>query len=161
MAINRIGFLRSRHPRMEATICGEARGPQGPASGVLVLVKDSNGQVLGQATTDQNGNYQLNGMNGGTVDLFLEPGTTGFKGGSGVLTLTDVGSKVDWQVSDAAAANAAQNGTCDDPPGGWTDWEIGSVALIGLAAIGSGVALGVLTGPDHNGKPAPVPVSIR
>src|SRR5437667_411410 len=119
-------------PGWGATICGQARGPQGPAAGVQVLVKDSNGRVLGQTTTDQAGHYVLNGVNGGTVDLFLEPGTTGFKGGSGVLTLTDLSSKVDWQVSDAAAANAAQNGTCD--AAGWTNLEIGSVAVIGLAA---------------------------
>jgi|SRR5579863_1953862 len=141
-------------PAWSATICGEARSPQGPAGGVQVLVKDSNGQVLGQTTTDSNGNYLLDGVNSGTVDLFLEPGTTGFKGGSGVLTLTDAGSKVDWQVSDASNAAAAQDGVCD-PAGGWTNGEIASVALIGAAALGAGLGLGFGTGPDHNHPTSP------
>lgn len=141
-------------PAWSATICGQARGPQGPANGVQVLIKDSGGQTLGQTTTDQNGNYILNGVSAGTVDLFLDPGSTGFKGGSGVLTLTEGGSKVDWQLSDASAASAAQNGACD-PAGGWTTGEIASVALIGAAALGAGLGLGFGTGSDSGGPVSP------
>lgn len=152
-----LAFCVAAAPAWSATICGKASGPQGPAAGVVVLVKDANGNVLNQTTTDQKGYYVLNGVNPGTADLFLEPGTTGFKGGSGVLDLTEVGSKVDWQVSETAAANAAQNGSCK---GGWAWWEIGSVALIGLAGIGSGIGLGFGTDEDEEGPPPPPPTPI-
>ena len=142
-------------PAWSATVCGIARDAQGqPVAGVQVLIKDSNGQVLGQATTDQSGKYIVNGVDGGTVDLFLEPGATGYKGGTGVLTLTEANGMVNWQVSNAADAAAEQLGTCD--PAGWTAGEIAVPVVIGLAALGSGLGLGFGIGSDSpSGSSAP------
>jgi hypothetical protein len=66
--------------------------------------------------------------------LFLEPGSSGFQSGSGVLDLTGKSERVNWQVSSASGAVAAQEGSC-----GLTPLEWGAIGMLGLAAAGAGV----------------------
>lgn len=149
-----------------ATVCGVARNVNGqPAAGVKVMVKDPSGKILGTATTDQAGAYTINGVKGGAgpVDLFLEPGPTGYRPGSGVLTLAsaDASSNVDWRLSGTAAAMAAQTGTCVDPPAGLSTGEVASIAVLGVGAAAAGVGLGwgLSQGSDHGARHHGKPVS--
>jgi hypothetical protein len=141
---------------MSATVCGVAQNAQGaPVGGCTVTVKDSSGKVLGQATTGSNGEYEIGNLGQGTLDLFLDPGSAGVRGGSGVLTLTDASQRVNWQVSDASGAVASQDGTCH-AAGALTPAEWAAIGVLGLGA-GAGIAAIVWaeTGnrSDHNKKP--------
>ena len=93
---------------LAAAICGTADDAQGnPARGVGVTVKSPSGAVEGQGTTDDNGNYRIDNLNMGTLNLFIEPGSSGFQGGSGVLDLNDKSKRVNWQLSNASSAVAS------------------------------------------------------
>ena len=148
---------------MSATVCGVAQNAQGaPVPGVGVTVKDASGKVLGQATTDSKGAYQVDNLGQGTLDLFLAPGSAGVKGGSGVLNLNGASKTVNWQVSDASDATASQGGECADPPGPLTTAEWASIGVLGLAAGGGiGAIVWAETGnrSDHNHPPTVRPVS--
>ncbi|HJU29744.1 MAG TPA: carboxypeptidase-like regulatory domain-containing protein [Candidatus Binataceae bacterium] len=147
-----------------ATICGSARNANGqPVPGVEVVVKDSSGKILGTAVTDQSGSYVIHGISGasGQLDLFLEPQTTGYRPGSGVLQLASVdpSSNVDWRVSNTSSAMAARTGECADPAG-LSSGEVASIAVlgVGVAASGAGIGFGLTQGGDNqgngeNGKP--------
>ena len=67
-------------------------------SGCPVTVKDSSGKILGQATTGSDGEYEISNLGQGTLDLFLDPCSSGAQGGLGVLDMTGDSQKVDWQV---------------------------------------------------------------
>jgi hypothetical protein len=144
---------------MSAAICGTADDAQGqPAKGIGVTVKNPAGATLGQGTTDSNGNYRIDGLDQGTLNLFLEPASSGFQGGSGVLDLNDKSKRVNWQVSSASSAVASQAGPCDDPGAALTPVEWGAIAVLGLA-VGGGIAAIVwdqwTPRPDHEAPPAP------
>jgi len=148
---------------MSATVCGVAQNAQGaPVSGVGITVKDSSGKILGQATTGSKGEYEVDNLGQGTLDLFLDPGSAGVKGGSGVLNLDGSSKTVNWQVSDAADAAASQGGTCLDPPGPLTTAEWASIGVLGLGA-GAGIAAIVWAESgnrsDHEHPPTKTPVS--
>src|SRR5208283_1541499 len=104
-----------------------------------VTVKNPAGATLGQGTTDDNGNYRIDGLDMGTLNLFLEPGSTGFQGGSGVLDLNDKSKRVNWQVSSASSAVASQAGPCADAAAALTPLEWGAIGVLGLA-VGGGIA---------------------
>jgi hypothetical protein len=128
-------------PCYGAMVCGSTRDANGQAaSGVQVVAKDSGGATLGQATSGTDGKYAISGLPQGPISLFCDPGSTGFKPGSGALTLTEAGSNVDWQLSNAAAALAAQTGPCS-AAAAWTTGEIASLAVLGLAGAGGIAAL--------------------
>jgi hypothetical protein len=138
-------------PAFAAAVCGVARNAQNqPIAGLPVVAKDSAGNVLGQATTDADGRYVITGLPQGTVDIFLEAGGTTYKPGSGVLNLTEASADVNWEVSPASAALAAQSGMCD-PAGAWTGWETASVAALGVAgAAAIGITVWALTSDLHD-----------
>ena len=142
-------------PASAATVCGVVHNTQGqPAGGVQIVVKDTSGKAIGQATTDKDGNYLIDGVGKGKLDLFLNPATTGYKAGSGVLTETSASSSmVNWQISDATPALAAQTGTCDDPPAAFWPWpeeiSIAVLGVAGLGALGSGLYLGFTENGDQ------------
>lgn len=125
---------------MSAAICGTADNGQGqPAKGVGITVKNPAGATLGQGTTDDNGNYRIDGLDMGTLNLFLEPGSTGYQGGSGVLDLNDKSKRVNWQLSSASSAVASQAGPCGEAAAALTPLEWGAIGVLGLA-VGGGVA---------------------
>lgn len=128
---------------LSATVCGYAQNPQGAGvSGIGVQVKDSSGKVLGEATTGSKGEYQIDNLSEGTLDLFLLPGASGVQGGSGVLNLAGPSRAVNWQVSDASGAVAAQGGTCDEAAAGaLTAAEWASIGVLGLGAAGGIAAI--------------------
>jgi hypothetical protein len=125
---------------LAAAICGTADDASGnPAKGVGVTVKSPSGAVEGQGTTDDNGNYRIDNLNMGTLNLFIEPGSSGFQGGSGVLDLNDKSKRVNWQLSNASSAVASQAGPCADGAAALTPLEWGAIGVLGLA-IGGGIA---------------------
>ncbi len=122
---------------MSATVCGVAQNAQGnPVSGASITVKDASGKVLGQTTTGSNGQYEIDNLGQGTLDLFLAPGASGVQGGSGVLDLTGASKMVNWQVASNTGATASQGGECADPPAGlkWDEWAAIGVLGLGVAA---------------------------
>jgi hypothetical protein len=124
---------------MSATVCGVVDNSQGqPISGCPVTVKDSSGKILGQATTGSDGEYEISNLGQGTLDLFLDPCSSGAQGGSGVLDMTGDSQKVDWQVPGTSAAVASQGGVCR-AAGALTPAEWASIGVLGLAA-GGGIA---------------------
>ncbi|HUN56524.1 MAG TPA: carboxypeptidase-like regulatory domain-containing protein [Candidatus Binataceae bacterium] len=124
---------------MGAAICGTADDGQGnPAKGVGVIVKSPSGQIEGQGTTDSNGNYRIDGLDMGTLNLFLEPGSSGMQGGSGVLDLNNPSKRVNWQVSTSTSAVASQAGPCEGAAA-LTPLEWGAIGVLGLA-VGGGIA---------------------
>jgi hypothetical protein len=137
-------------PAFAAAVCGVARNAQNqPIAGLPVVAKDSAGNVLGQATTDADGRYVITGLPQGTIDIFIEAGGTTYKPGSGVLNLTEASADVNWEVSPASAALAAQNGVCG--AGGWTGWETASVAALGIAgAAAVGITVWALESDLHD-----------
>ncbi|MBE3602991.1 carboxypeptidase regulatory-like domain-containing protein [bacterium] len=136
-----IGFVASQ--AMAATVCGVAQNPQGsPLAGATVTVKDPSGKVLGSAVTDGKGNYSIDNVSNGTVDLFLDTGSTALKNGSGVLNLSGATQAVNWEVSSNANAIATQGGSCVDPPGPLTPAEWASIGVLGLGVAAGGAAIG-------------------
>jgi len=139
-------------PAFAAALCGVARNAQNqPIAGVPVTVKDSSGNVLGQATTDADGKYVITGLPQGTLDLFVETGGTPYKPGSGVLTLTEASADVNWEMSPTASALAAQSGVCDAAGAGWTAGETASVTVLGIAgAAAVGITVWALESDLHD-----------
>lgn len=137
---------------LSSTVCGVAQNAQGaPVSGAGITVKDSSGKVLGQSTTGSKGEYQIDNLGQGTLDLFLEPGTAGVQGGSGVLNMAGESKMVNWQVSDASGAVASQGGTCDDPAGALTGAEWAAIGVLGLGvAAGTAAIVWAETGNRHD-----------
>ena len=61
-------------------------------------------------TTGSKGAYEIDNLGQGTLDLFVDPGSAGVQGGSGVLNIADECRMVNWQVSGTASAVASQGG---------------------------------------------------
>jgi carboxypeptidase family protein len=138
-------------PAFAAAICGVARNAQNqPIAGLPVTCKDNAGNVLGQATTDAQGRYVITGLPQGTVDVFIEGGGTPYKPGSGVLNLTEASADVNWELSPASAALAAQNGVCD-AAAGWTSGETAAAVVLGTAlAAGVGITVWAFESDLHD-----------
>jgi len=127
---------------LSATVCGVAQNAQGnPVGGVSITVKDSSGKVLGQAITGSKGDYSIDNLGQGTLNLFLEPGSAGVQGGSGVLDLTGESRVVNWQVSDASGAVASQGGSCRDAAGALSPAEWAAIGVLGLGVAGGAAAI--------------------
>jgi Carboxypeptidase regulatory-like domain len=125
---------------MSAAICGTVDDASGnPAGNVGVNVKSPSGAMEGQGTTDSNGNYRIDGLSPGTLNLFLEPGSSGFQGGSGVLDLNDPSKRVNWSLSSSSSATASQAGPCSGAAAALTPLEWGATGVLGLA-VGGGIA---------------------
>lgn len=135
---------------MAATVCGVAQNAQGtPLSGATIVVKDSSGKVLGTATTGSKGEYVIDNVANGPLDLFLNTGSPALKGGSGVMNLSGATQAVNWQVSNNANAIASQGGTCLDPPGALTGAEWAAIGVLGLGVAAGGAAIGWAESEDR------------
>ncbi|SRR5216683_2371821 len=143
-------------PAFAAALCGVARNAQNqPIAGLPVTCKDNAGNVLGRATTDAEGKYVITGLPQGTVDVFIEGGGTPYKPGSGVLNLTEASADVNWELSPASAALAAQNGACD-AAAGWTGGETAAAVVLGTAlAAGVGITVWAFESNLHDRHPHP------
>jgi hypothetical protein len=156
-ALLSVGLAASQ--AMAATVCGVAQNAQGaPLSGATIVVKNSSGQVLGTATTGSKGQYVIDNVANGTLDLFLNTGSPALKGGSGVLNLSGATQAVNWQVSNAANAIASQGGTCLDPPaaGALTGAEWAAIGVLGLGVAAGGATIGYFESenrPDSHQQP--------
>ncbi len=128
---------------MAATVCGVATSAQGaPVAGATVTIKDSAGKILGTATTGAKGEYSIDNLANGTLDLFINTGSATLKGGSGVLNLSGATEAVNWQVAGNTNAIATQGGTCLDPPGPLSPAEWASIGVLGLGVAAGGAAIG-------------------
>lgn len=127
---------------MSATVSGVAQNAQGaPVGGVGITAKDPSGKVLGHATTGSKGAYEIDNLGQGTLDLFVDPGSAGVQGGSGVLNIADECRMVNWQVSGTASAVASQGGPCLDPSGPLTPGEWAAIGVLGLGAAAGTAAI--------------------
>jgi hypothetical protein len=140
---------------MSAQVCGIARNANGdPVAGVPVTVKDASGNVLGQATTGSKGEYQISGLQQGSLDLFGPGG--GILPGSGVLDLAGDSRMVNWQVSAASPAVASQDGVCRAGALTGAEWAaIGTLGFLGAGAIAV-IVLGATGQFDDNDHHQPV-----
>jgi hypothetical protein len=128
---------------------------QHPVSGVNIVVQDSTGKTVGQATTDATGQYKIGGLSPNTYDYTLSPGT-GFKGGSAVSYLDNDGLTVNWKVSDtgdavALAAQGSKQQIAGDPFG-MSMPEFLSVVVLGVTVAGAGAVGGLAAAGEFNGS---------
>lgn len=145
---------------LAADIRGAVSSSSGQSvSGLQVIAKNANGQVVGQATTGANGRYNIPGLSSGNYDFTLDPGSSGLQGQTVASYVGPDGLCLNWGASTTAPAVAtAQPGTaCDAVAAGGFDTAeaVGAGAvLVGGGAIGAAAAL---SGPDHNNNHPPTP----
>jgi Carboxypeptidase regulatory-like domain len=128
-----------------AEIAGTVADPQGhPVSGVKITVQEPAGKVVGQGIADAAGHYSIDGLAPNTYDFFLDPLTTGVKGGSGVSYLDANGLTIDWKVSDAknALATPGSKQKVAGDPFGMSMEEFVSVTVLATAVVAGGVVGG-------------------
>ena len=126
---------------MGAVVCGVTQTTQGvPVSGVSITARDSSGKVIGHTTTGKQGEYEIQNLGQGTLDLFLDPAGTGVQGGSGVLDLANASQLINWRVSNSSRAVASQGGPCPSLLGPLTSAEWAAIAVLGLGAAGGTAA---------------------
>lgn len=143
---------------LAADVGGAVKSAQGqPVSGLQVIAKDASGKVVGQATTASNGSYLIKGVNPGSYNFTLAPGSTGFQGQTVASSLGPDGLCLNWGVSSNAPAVAtAQPGIACQPAaaaaGGWGTAEyVGAGAgVVGAGAIAAAVTI---PGGENNKSP--------
>lgn len=137
---------------LAADVRGVVSNPQGHSvAGLEVVAKNASGQVVGTATTNADGSYNISGLSSGKYDFSLMPGSSGLQGQTVASNVGPDGLCLNWGTSTTAPAVAtAQPGsTCQPIAAGWdTADTVGTGAvLIGGGAIGAAVAF---SGSDHN-----------
>lgn len=141
---------------LAADVRGVVSNPQGHSvAGLEVVAKNATGQVVGTATTEADGSYNISGLSSGRYDFTLMPGSSGLQGQTVASNIGPDGLCLNWGTSTTAPAVAtAQPGaTCQGlAAAGWdtADTVGAGAALIGGGAIGAAVAL---SGPDHHHAP--------
>ncbi len=126
-------------------ITGEVVGPQGPVAGAQVIVTDSGGSVVGQATTNDVGRYCITGLSPGNYKIAVNPPAgAGFKTGAANDAVPAEGLTEDWSLSSATLASSSAN-----PPGacGAAFLEGAGPAIVGGAlVVGAGAGVGACAG---------------
>lgn len=126
-----------------------------PVVNVKISVRNTAGQVVGQAQTDAEGHYQIAGLASGTYKYVLDAGTSGFKGGEAVAYLGPKGLTINWKLSPTGPAIAlASEGTAiamaGDPfgfsPLGFAGLVAGGVLVVAGGTIGGYAAAGGFSG---------------
>jgi Carboxypeptidase regulatory-like domain len=124
---------------------------------VYVTVTDAAGQHVGTGRTDLYGRYCIPLVKPGRYTLSLDPGNTGFNGGSAVANVDIEGMTVNWFVSHVNPAVASTNlgvesaatVTC-----GAGYWDAAAAGGLGVLGIG-GIVGGVIGGETGGGPSSP------
>jgi Carboxypeptidase regulatory-like domain len=123
-------------------VTGEVSGPNGPVAGAQVTVADSGGNVVGQGTTNDAGQYCIRGITPGEYKTALNPPSgAGLQPGVVNRTVPNEGLTENWAVSPATVAASSANS-----PGACEAWYAGAgVPIIGAAAllVATGAGLGI------------------
>jgi hypothetical protein len=126
------------------SIVGTVLNSQGnPVQGVQIVVKDAQGNVVGQATTNAQGQYTIANLPPGEYTLTLDPLKTGYQGNTVVASLPAQGLTADWLVAADKPAIAAAKAGID--PGGLFGLGPTGTAILGftvLTGLGFGIAAG-------------------
>jgi hypothetical protein len=133
---------------VSAAFCSDITGVvtdnQGkPVPGAQITVANSQGQVVGSATTNKTGQYCINGIQPGLYkDSVTPPAQTGLKAGTVKASLSTEGLTNNWSVSPITIAMSSANkpGACDPPAFTDKDILIGLTAYAALTGLGLGVA---------------------
>lgn len=125
-------------------ITGTMRGPAGPMAGVRVNAVNSNGAIVGSATTGGNGSYELQGLPSGTF-MVQAVGATGAVLSTSAATLSSADMTATTNLAaSAAAAPAAQSAATTG--GGMSTKAIWWV--VGASAATAGVIAAVALDDD-------------
>jgi len=127
-----------------------------------VLVEGVTGKILGGASTNLQGDYQIKGLSAGTYDYVLDASGTSFRGGSTTSSLNDKGLRIDWKVSPTDLAVAVTGEKTDKrliacAPSAASPGTVGAAAIGGAALVAGGViggygAAGGFPGANSNGS---------
>lgn len=98
---------------LAADIVGTVVDASGSAVvGSKVSVADQSGRIAGDAITDQQGRYAIQGLRPGQYDIKLDPASADLKGSTAVSYVNDEGTTVDWSTGPSREAIAtARPGT--------------------------------------------------
>jgi len=139
---------------MAASVGGTIGGAQGQSlSGIQIIVKDSSGKVVAQATPSSTGSYDITGLPEGNYTFTLDPGSSGVQGQTVSSYVGPDGICLNWGVSTTSPAIAtAQPGTTCQAAAWWTDTStwVGAAAILVAGGVITAVALNI--GPDHEHK---------
>jgi len=94
-------------PAFSGDIIGSVVDANGnPLQGARVIVKAQNSQMTGAAITNQEGQYEIEGLNSGLYYITLDPKGTNLTGQTVVSNLNDNGLTVNWAASPGRQAIA-------------------------------------------------------
>jgi len=94
-------------PAFSGDIIGSVVDANGkPLQGAQVIVKAQNSQMTGAAITNQEGQYEIEGLNSGLYYITLDPKGTNLTGQTVVSNLNDNGLTVNWAASPGRQAIA-------------------------------------------------------
>ena len=119
-----------------ATLEGTVESAGKPVTGVKITAKDSAGKTVGQAVTDEKGQYTIN-LDVGKYVLTAYPGPNGLDG-TGVIFAEEC-KTVNWMISTTADAIATAK-TCNPGP---AFFPSGPEGTVGKIITGSAVFTGV------------------
>ncbi len=126
-------------------IVGEVRDAQGnPEAGVQMTCTDSSGKQVGQATTNDAGQYCISGLIPGTYTCSANPAASaGLQMGSTNVNLPAEGLTNNWSLSPSAAAmisSSTSPGVCAAGwLGGYNPYVLGFLGIGGTAAVAMGI----------------------
>lgn len=134
-----------------------------PVKGIQILVAESGAKSALKVVTDDKGDYRLTGLSAGTYTFALDPGSTGFRGGTAIAYLGDKGLTVNWRISrggppSAIASQGSNQSLLAMDPLGMTLGEFAGI-VAGGAVVAGGVAVGAYSaaGGFSGAKPTPSP----
>ncbi len=95
-------------PAMSEDLAGTVVDQNGQAiPGAQVVAQTTDGQTMGTATSNAQGQYEINGLNAGEYFITLAPGTAGAQGQAVAGYVGRSGLTVDWAVAPGAAPIAS------------------------------------------------------
>ncbi len=140
-------------------ITGVVRDAQGnPEAGVQITCTDSSGKQVGQATTNDAGQYCIAGLVPGTYTCTTSPpAATGLQMGSATVTVPEQGVTNNWSLSPSTAAaisSSSSPGVCSAGLlGGYNPYVLGFLGIGSVAGISMGICASL--GCISDSSPAP------
>jgi hypothetical protein len=113
-------------------------GQGNPVQGVEIEIKDAQGNVVGQATTNAQGQYTIANLPPGEYTIALDPLKTGFQGNTVLASVGADGLTVNWTVSPTNLAVATATAG--------TGFGLGTGGIVLLSVLGLGGVVGIVAG---------------